>query len=161
MHEPIRDHIETLLHGGRLSEPVRQKVEAHLASCPSCSDELRAMRLHSGVIRSLRVSSAPEPSAGFYARVIQRIEAEGKPSFWSLLLDPVFGLRLVYATASMFLLMGAFLLATAEQAPELASTPVEIMAQPRPAVTPLPASFGEDVRQDREHFLVTMASFSE
>ena len=119
------------------------------------------MRHVSGVVRSLSVKDAPEPPAGFYARVMQRVEAQGRPSFWTLLLDPVFGRRLVYGTGAMFLLMASFLLATSGNQPELAQTPVQMMAQPPAAPMAVHASFGDDVQRDRDHFLVTMASFAE
>jgi len=160
MHEPIQTHIEKILED-RLPQSAKRSVEDHLAACAECAEELRAMRLHSGVMRALRVE-APELSAGFYARVMQRIEMQSPPSFWNLLLDPIFGQRLVYATGALFLLMGAFLLATAPEQHELAATPVHVIAEPV-AVTPvaMPAGFGEDMQRDREHFLVTMASYSD
>jgi anti-sigma factor RsiW len=155
MHEPIQAHIEKILDN-RLPPAAKRSVEDHLAACAECAEELRAMRLHSGVMRALRVD-APEVSAGFYARVMQRIEQQSPPSFWNLLLDPIFGQRLVYATGALFLLMGAFLLATAPEQNQLAATPVQVIAEP----VALPAAFAEDVQRDREQFLVTMASYAE
>jgi len=159
MHEPLRSQLEKILDGS-LPDAAKRSVETHLAECALCAGELREMRLHSGVMRALRVPSAVEPNAGFYARVMHRIESQGPPSFWNLLLDPIFGQRLVYATGALFLLMGAFLLATAPETPELAQTPVHVMVEPAtPVVTS--AGFGEDLQRDREQFLTTMASFSE
>ena len=119
------------------------------------------MSLQSDVLRALIAPEVPELSGCFYARVLQRVEAQGRPSFWSLLLDPVFGRRLVYATASLFLLMASFLLATTGNEPELARTPVEMMAQPGATPAAMRVGIGDDVQRDREHFLATMASFSE
>jgi len=160
MHEPIRSQLEDILQG-RLRAGQKESVEAHLAGCGDCAAELREMRLYSGAIRALRATDVPEPSAGFYARVIQRVEANGRPSFWNLLLDPVFGRRLVYATGAMFLLMASFLLATTGGQPELARTPVEMMARPQATPAAMQIGFGEDVTRDRENFLTTMASFSD
>lgn len=160
MHEPVRTHLEEILQG-RLKAAHKAAVESHLDECPPCVEELREMRLYSGVMRTLRVADVPEPSAGFYARVMQRVEAQGRPSFWTLLLDPVFGRRLVYATGAMFLLMASFLLATTGQQPELARTPVQMMAQPPVMPASMQSEFGNDVQQEREYFLTTMASFSE
>ncbi|MFN0102587.1 MAG: anti-sigma factor family protein [Bryobacteraceae bacterium] len=160
MHEPIRSQLEDILQG-RLRPEKCALVDAHLSACENCAVELREMRLYSGVMKALRMTDVPEPAAGFYARVLQRVEAQGRPSFWNLLLDPVFGQRLVYATGAMFLLMASFLLATTGGQPELARTPVQMMAQP--AVTPVAmrAEFGDDMQRNREQFLATMASFSE
>lgn len=160
MHEPIRSQIEKILDGS-LSPSAKRIVEAHLSECGDCAEELKAMRLHSGVMRALRPGKVVEPPAGFYARVMQRIEAEGPPSFWNLLLDPIFGQRLVYATGALFLLMGAFLLATAPQASELAQTPVQVIAEPAQTPVVFTSGFGEDLQKDREQFLVTMAAFAD
>ncbi|MBL8241678.1 MAG: hypothetical protein JNM66_29905 [Bryobacterales bacterium] len=160
MHEPVQSELEELLQG-RLAAGKRPAVEAHLAACAECAAELRQMRLYSGVMRSLRAPAAPELSAGFYARVMERVEAQGMPSFWNLLLDPIFGQRLVYATGAMLLLMASFLLATSGNQPELAQTPVQVMAQPAEAPRAVQAGFGDDMQRDRERFLATMASFSE
>ena len=160
MHEPVRSQLEEILQG-RMTPGVREAVRAHLAACRACASEVRELQLYSGIVRSLRVTDPPELPAGFYARVMQRVEAQGRPSFWSLLLDPVFGRRLVYATGAMFLLMASFLLATTGEQPELARTPVQMMVQPASAPAAMPAGFGEDIQRDREHFLVTMASYSE
>lgn len=160
MHEPLRSQLEEILQG-RMAPGQEAAVRAHLSVCPACSQELQTMRQSARIVGALRVTDAPEPSAGFYARVLQRVEAQGRPSFWNLLLDPVFGRRLVYGTGAMVLLMTTFLLATTSQQPELARTPVQIMVRPSVTQTPMPAGFGEDMQRDREHFLVTMASFSE
>jgi anti-sigma factor RsiW len=160
MHKPIKIQLEDLLQG-RLGAEQKAIVQAHLAECADCVAELREIRLYSGALRALSAVNAPEPSAGFYARVMQRVEAQGRPSFWNLLLDPVFGRRLVYATGAMFLLMASFLLATTGGEPQLARTPVEMMARPSASPAALQAGFGEDVNRDREYFLTTMVSFSD
>ena len=160
MHESVRSQLEDILQG-RLKPGAKAAVAEHLKSCPACTAELGQMSLQADVLRSLKAPEVPELSAGFYARVLQRVETQGRPSFWSLLLDPVFGRRLVYATASMFLLMASFLLATSGNEPELAQTPVHMMAQPEATPAAMRVGVGEDVQQDREHFLATMATFSE
>lgn len=160
MHEPIQSQLEDILQGQLRSEK-RTAVEAHLAACKDCAMELREMRMHSGALKALRVADVPEPAAGFYARVLQRVDAQVRPSFWHLLLDPVFGQRLVYATGALFLLMASFLLATTGGQPELAQTPVQMIAQPEVTPVVLRTGFGDDMQQDRERFLATMASFPE
>jgi len=160
MHEPVRSQLETILQG-RLQGEAKAAVRAHLQGCAACTAELGQMSLQADLLRALRAPETMEPAGGFYARVLQRVEAQGRPSFWNLLLDPVFGRRLVYATGSMFLLMAAFLLATTGNQPELARTPVEMMAQPGVTPAAVLTGYGEDVQRDREHFLATLASFSE
>lgn len=160
MHEPVRSQLEEILQG-RLEPGRRGELEAHLAQCEECVTELEEIRLYSSVIRTLHAPAAPEPRPGFYARVMERIETQARPSFWTLFLDPVFGQRLVYATGAMVLLMASFLLATSGETPQLAQTPVEIIVQPASAPAPASPDFGQDVQRDRERFLVQMASFSE
>jgi hypothetical protein len=92
---------------------------------------------------------------------MHRVESQARPSFWYLLLDPIFGRRLVYGTGAAFLLMAAFLLASTGEQPELARSPVQIMVQPAPETAKVPSEFGDDIQRDREHFLVTLASFAE
>ena len=127
MHEPVRSQLEDILQG-RLKPGVKAVVSAHLKECARCTAELGQMGLHADLLRTLKAPEVPDLSAGFYARVLQRVEAQGRPSFWTLFVDPVFGRRLVYATGSMFLLMASFLLATSGNDSELAQTPVEMMS---------------------------------
>jgi hypothetical protein len=160
MHEPVQTHLEALLQG-RMRPEHRSMVDQHLAACADCAAEVATMRTYSKVVKTLRVAEVPELSAGFYARVLDRVEAQGRPSFWNLLLDPVFGQRLMYATGAAFLLMASFLLATSGNQPQLAQTPVQMIAEPSNMPQPVPVSFGDDMQRDRERFLATMASFSE
>jgi predicted anti-sigma-YlaC factor YlaD len=70
MHREIRDHIEDVLTG---SQPE------HLAGCEECRGEIQGMQEQTALLRKLRApeSFVAEPRAGFYARVMERIEAEG------------------------------------------------------------------------------------
>ena len=160
MHEPLVSQLEEILQG-RMTPAQRSNVDAHLAVCAECKEELQAMTSFTEVVRSLRAPAVPELRAGFYARVMQKVDEQGRPSFWNLLLDPVFGRRLVYGTGALFLLMASFLLATSGDQPELAQTPVQMISQPAVTTVSMPGGFGDDVQRDRERFLATMASFSE
>jgi hypothetical protein len=72
----------------------------------------------------LRVLRAPDdvtPRAGFYGRVMNRIEAQQKSSIWSVFLEPVFSKRLAFASVAFMLLMGfALFTATPESDEEFA-----------------------------------------
>ena len=161
MHRSVEDHIEQFLEG-RLSGAARESFEAHVAVCRQCHDLAVQMQSHSALLQCLSAPADLEPPPGFYARVMRRVEAEARPSFWSLLLDPIFGRRLVYASASLVILMGVFLLATEPVHHELASTPVHALAQSSAEQPPLeqPAS-PENVQQGRDSLLVTLATFGE
>jgi hypothetical protein len=159
MHRSVEDHIEEFLEG-RLAGPEREAFEAHVAICRQCYDLATQMSAHASLLQSLRSDEEVEPSVGFYGRVMRRIEAEGRPSFWNLLLDPIFGRRLVYASASLVILMGVFLLATEPVTHNLASTPVQALAQPDPSQPALPAE-DANLQQGRDSLLVTLATFGE
>lgn len=102
MHGPIRDRLEDLLrdHG-------RQPVSSHLRQCAECASELAAMRQHSAMLATLR---APEtdPAAGFYARVIQRIEESEFGSFWAFFVDSTFSKRLAFASLTIAVALGTY-----------------------------------------------------
>ena len=153
MHHPVLDHLETYLQGARNLE-----LESHIAACPGCREQVALMKEHTELFLTL---SAPEASIhpGFYGRVIARIESQAKPGFWSLLLDPTFGRRLVYGSLSLVILMSVYLVATEPSANNFASfSPEMILSQPRP---PARQPIGTDPQRDRDTELVNLTTFSE
>lgn len=109
MHRSIRDNLEEVL-----AEPVHSgKTLEHLNHCKECSGELNAMLAQARLLKTLRAEA--EPRAGFYARVLERIEAQGQVSIWSLFGESAFGRRLAVASMALALLLGTYLVTT-EQA---------------------------------------------
>src|SRR5712692_7217916 len=130
MHSLIREHLEDLLAD---SGSVSGLTARHLAECEECRSEVAAMRRQSALLRQWRAPSEVEPRAGFYARVIERIESQGPASIWSLFFDSIFGRRIAVASLALALLMGIYLVSSEKMAqPEIASSddPVEMLAQP-------------------------------
>jgi len=112
MHREIRDHIEDVLTGA----PHAPK---HLAQCDECRSEVQGMQEQTALLRDLR---APEDFAadlrpGFYARVMERIEAEGPISIWNLFIESAFGRRIAVASVALALLIGIYLV-TSERSAE-------------------------------------------
>ena len=104
MHREIRDQIEDMLNG---SKPAQE----HLAQCEKCRGEVQGMQEQTALIRQLR---APEDFAAdlhpsFYARVMERIEAEGPISIWNLFIESAFGRRIAVASMALALLIGVYL----------------------------------------------------
>src|ERR1700692_111914 len=101
MHREIQNHIEDVLAG---SEPE------HLSQCEACRTEIRGMQEQTALIRELRVPEgfADEPRPGFYARVMERIEAEGPISIWNLFIESAFGRRIAVASLALALLIGVY-----------------------------------------------------
>jgi len=153
MHELIRDRLEGILEGGR--DGV---VSAHLEACRECREIVSGMTEQAHMLSLLRAPEQIEPVAGFYARVIQRIEAQVRPSIWDILLEPAFGRRLVYASLIMVMLMGTYLAVSGQAPRQVASSPEVILAAPASETA---QSLGANPERDREAVLVTLTAFGE
>src|SRR5206468_667822 len=81
----------------------------HLAACEECRNEVAAMRQQSTLLRQWRAGVEVEPRAGFYARVLERIEAQTPASIWSLFFDSMLGRRIAVAALALALLVGVTL----------------------------------------------------
>lgn len=150
MHEPIKEGLEDFLRDD--GDP---EFAAHLDVCPECRDLVRRMREQALELRVLRAEPEAAPAPGFYARVMARIETQRRPSLWSLLLEPAFGRRLMYASLTLVVLLGSYLIATESVEPVTASTPAErYLAEEHPAL-------GADPQQDRDVVLVRLATYDE
>jgi len=154
MHQPIRDNLEDYLLGS--TRQVPQAFHAHLVACEECASELRLLETQAKMLRSLRSDSAIEPSPAFYARVMERVEDQGRTSIWSIFLQPSFGRRLAIASATLVVLLGTYLVTTepGEQTNIAPTTPVVTTASES---GPLPDS----LQQQRNAVLVDLASFHE
>jgi len=110
MHQPIRDNLEEYLKGS--TRKVPQEFQTHLEACEQCASELRLYQGQAEMLRCLRTAGEVDPRAGFYARVMDRIEQQGRFSVWSALLQPHFGRRLAMASAVLVMLLGTYLVTT-------------------------------------------------
>ena len=154
MHQPVLNHLESFLQG-----VPNKELESHIASCPDCREQVALMQEHSALLRALSAPEVPEVRAGFYGRVIARIESQAKPGFWSLLLDPTFGRRLVYGSLSLVILMSVYLVATEPAANPVAfASPEMILSQP---TLNNRQPIGVNPQRDRDTVLVNLATFSE
>ncbi len=168
MHQQIRENLESYLNGAASDVPAG--FHAHLGECDECGGELKSLEALSQMLRSLRstetIESAQniEPRAGFYARVMERIEAQ-PASIWSVFLDRKFGLRLAVASATLIALLGTYLVTSEPSGPEFASTPAVVSTDiPEATGTPVrqEASFqqeGAQQQQQRDAVLVDLASY--
>ncbi len=156
MHWLIKEHLEELL-AAESRTASNAEVGLHLAACEACRLEVQAMRSQASVIQSLRPAGDAEPSPGFYARVMDRVESERRPSFWGAFLDPGCSRRIVFASLVFLVLFGGYLVSTEQSFPIAASAPEAIMAEPAQAVSEI----GGDPQQDRDTILVTLATYQE
>jgi predicted anti-sigma-YlaC factor YlaD len=116
MHRSIRDHLEEVLAGSR-DDGSRglargSEVAEHLKNCEECGGQVEAMREQALLLRHLRSEAEPRP--GFYARVMERIEAEGPASIWNVFIESTFSRRVAMASMALALLFGVYVV-TAEQ----------------------------------------------
>lgn len=119
MHRVIQDHLEEVL-----AEPdagpikiVPPECAAHLAECAYCREEIATMLQQSSMLSALRPpENATEevlmPRPGFYARVLERIEAQRPISIWQLFFDSDFGRRIAIASMAMSLFFAIYLVSS-------------------------------------------------
>jgi predicted anti-sigma-YlaC factor YlaD len=105
MHRLIRDHLEEVL-----AAPESTRSGGHVEECEECRGELAAMREQAHMLRELRTDV--EPRAGFYARVMERIEAQTPASIWNVFSESAFGRRVAVASMAVALLLGVYLVAS-------------------------------------------------
>jgi predicted anti-sigma-YlaC factor YlaD len=160
MHEPIRENLEEFLAGS--ARQIPQEFQAHLEACEECASELRLFQTQSEMLRSLQCDADIEPRAGFYARVMERIEAHGPASIWTLLLEPSFGRRLALASATLVVLLGTYLVTTEPGDNGMATNPVTVAYDA--TTSPVDVASGADTLQQqrqRDAVLVNLASYHE
>jgi hypothetical protein len=155
MHQPIRDNLEEYLKGS--TRQVPQEFHRHLEMCVDCATELRLYQGQAEMLRLLQPAGDLDPRAGFYARVMDKIEQEGRSSIWSELLQPNFGRRLAMASAVLVVLMGTYFVTTERLEPEVASTDV--------VFTGAPSSVADQdslqQQRQRDAVLVNLAAYHE
>jgi hypothetical protein len=157
MHQPIRDNLEDYLKGPARKMP--QEFQAHLAACQECASELRMFETQSAMLRSLSSGEEMEPRAGFYARVMDRIEQQGKSSIWSILLQPNFGRRLAVASAALVLLLGTYLVSSERSEPEFATNPDVVFTNAPEAQPAVAQQDSLQQQRERDAVLVNLAGY--
>jgi hypothetical protein len=142
MHRVIRDQLEEVLAGSGV-ESAGRDFELHLQQCGECREEIAHMRATAAGLSQLRAEV--EPRAGFYARVMERIETQGAGSIWNLFSESAFGKRLAVASMALAVLFGAYLVTSEQFLGEGTHTariavPIETISQQLP---------GEDQSKDQ------------
>lgn len=118
MHRLIQDRLEEVLAD---SNPNGSgTAAAHLAECAECREQVSALRHHAAMLRLLRApvnDDALAPRPGFYARVMERIEAQRPIDIWQLFSDSAFGRRIAVASVALVLLFSFYLVSSERYAP--------------------------------------------
>jgi hypothetical protein len=111
------------------------------------------MKAQSEFMRSLRALEEVEPSPGFYARVMQRIEERAKDSIWAVFIYSPSAKRLAYASLTIAIMLGTYVIAQESRDGHLWSAPV--MAQQFHRNLPVEGSQA----QQRDAVLANFASY--
>lgn len=155
MHEIVREYLEEHLRSKGMSGRLRD-FHSHLSACGACRETVKRMEETSQLFDVLRLRAEQEPGPGFYARVMTKIEAEKRPSVWSLLLDPVFGKRLVYASLTLVVLLGSYMVSSENAEMAQAARPEVILSNQASTNVVAPANEG-----DRDVILVNLATYKD
>ncbi len=150
-------------------------VGAYLKANPQARQEVLDMMDLSRLIRdNFQVSAEErdhlEPSPGFYARVMARIESQAlPPSIWNFFLEPL-GMRLVYASLTLAALLFAATLidTTPDSLPLVASEPPATFVEDAPLQGAMLASDGPSLpvvestpEHDRGSALVHLTTYEQ
>lgn len=153
MHKQVLEGLEDHL-AGRAQAPLAQALAAHLGVCAECRELVGGMRKQADMLGVLKAGTELDPAPGFYARVMDRIEAQASLSFWSVFIEPLFMRRFMYAAAALMLVLG-FAAATVNDGSGLMqAVPVEMTAE---IAMPDAGSFVGEA--EREVVFVNLTSF--
>jgi predicted anti-sigma-YlaC factor YlaD len=151
MHRLIQDHLEEVLaesNGTGQSSPAA----AHLAECEECREEVFAMRRHASLLRTMRAGDETlAPRAGFYARVMERIEAQRPIDIWQIFFDSAFGRRVAIGSMALAVVFSLYLVSS-----ERLAQPVTITIEDHPGVTLTNAGL-----PDKDTVLVDLVTYRE
>ena len=148
MHHPIRKNLENYLKHSASEIPA--EFHRHLGECRECASELRRLEEQSQLLRSLESTRDAGPRAGFYARVMERIEAQQRFSIWSVFLDRKFGFRLAVASGMLAALLAGYLVTSEPGGPETGVAPTV-------ATAGAASDIGDQLQRDA--VLVDLASY--
>jgi|SRR5579863_2083148 predicted anti-sigma-YlaC factor YlaD len=155
MHRRVRGKLEDILAGTGVTNERHphgsHQHDSHLDECAECRDEIAAMRDQQRLLRTLRPPDEAEPRAGFYARVIERIESQGAASIWSLFFESPVGRGLAMAAMVLALGLGVYLVSSERDAP-VDSGPVFTIPDSSAMLTGAP---------DRDAVLVNLVTYRE
>jgi hypothetical protein len=154
MHDEILNELERYLSGERVSRSFTQ----HLKVCPPCARETNEMEQVSEVLHSIRLeeTEAVRPPIGFYSRVVRTIEAEEKSPVWGLFApDLQFFRKVAFASLMLLAVLGSYLVSRESDYASSMATQQATLTEHNVL------SSSHDGASDRDHMLVTLASYEQ
>ena len=156
MHRVIRDRLEEVL-----AQTPGADLTKHLKDCEECRVELEQMRAQAGLLRTLRPAEEAEPRGGFYARVMERIEAEGPVSIWYVFSESPFGRRIAVASMALALAIGVYVFSAEQSEPAVATRQVEFGPGQLPGEDQPGLVLTGSGAPDRDAVLVNLVTYQE
>lgn len=155
MHKPTLEGLEAYL-AGRTADPAAMALSAHLENCAECRSMVGGMRIQADMVRTLKPGQDLDPSPGFYARVMERIEAQAAGSFWAVFLEPFFARRFMYASLALMMVLFGAAAAVNSELDVHATVPMEMVTE---VSLPDASVFGG--QDERDVVFVNLASFGD
>jgi predicted anti-sigma-YlaC factor YlaD len=143
MHRVIQDHLEEVLAG------LNPQATAHLSECEECREEISLMRSHAAMLQSFRAEEM-SPRPGFYARVMDRIEARKPIDIFQLFFESVLGRRVAVASMSLAFLFSIYLVSSER----LEQQPLTVAAEPQTMIS-------DSGLPDKDTVLVNLVTYRE
>ncbi|MCC6585972.1 MAG: hypothetical protein IT168_04565 [Bryobacterales bacterium] len=161
MDRRIEEMLEDYLHGSLTAERDAEFRRALESADAETRQMVAAFSRHSQLIR--QAFGAPEvaPAAGFYARVVERIDSQRVTavSFWDAFLEPHFFKRVAFAALTLLMLLSVTMLTTPAIHEEvLAEAPVVQMASDP---DPIQVTGVSNQESNRDAILVQLATYQE
>jgi hypothetical protein len=161
MHRVIRDRLEEVLAAQPGNSLTRQDLTKHLDDCEECRGEIVRMQEQARLLRNLRSAEEAEPRAGFYARVMERIEKQGPGSIWNVFSESPFGRRIAVASMALALAIGVYLFTAEQPGPGAINHPIEFVSGTLPAEDQPGMVLTSSGAPDRDAVLVNLVTYRE
>ena len=114
------------------------------------------MRQQARKLQELRIEVEPRP--GFYARVRERIEAQGATSIWNVFSDSPFGRRIAVASMTLAIALGVYLVTSEQMAEQVSVTNPTVQFVPG---EDQPGTLNGSGLPDRASVLVNLVTYRE
>lgn len=150
MKKPILDDLEKYL-AGEMSPDAAARFEAALDG--EGQAQMAGFREQNEMLRTLRAPEEMDPAAGFYARVMERIESQAAASLWSVFFEPLFAKKLAFASLALLVVLSSAAMTANPSMHE--AVPLEIVAES--VLEPAP---GTDAEHDRQVVFASLAGFA-
>lgn len=158
MDRRIEELLEDHLRGSLAPAREAAFADALAAADAETRRMIEAFEQHAQLLRGLRAPEDAAPAPGFYARVINRIEAQRVPSVWDSFVEPHYFKRLAFAALTLLMLLSVTVWTNPEPKATYASAPVvDIFGGPEP----IDAMDASNQESNRDAILVNLATYQE